>query len=655
MVSTLSRTVLAALLVVASAKASRVDSALVHIYEEMDRFNKTFDIYTDADAGGNHYSASQWMNGYAIGMDPFSVPGAGSSITCIRCEYLADSAAWAGVGWVESPGYDLTGADSFWFSARGASGGEAVEFGIGGPDDSIYRFVNLTLGDTWGRYAIDASGGILRDLNRAFYWVASRANNPAGCTFFVDDMQYDLARPDSLRFVQTYVPVLYPHDREWALNQAYTYPNALAMLALMTRGSEEDMRRARILGDAFATCQGKDRHFDDGRLRNAYMTGDIIDRTTGKARLPGWWDPDSGRWFEDNYQVGSYTGEMAWLLMAWLTHDSIAGTNRYLLHALELGKWIQDSCWSGSAAGYDGGYAGPDPGPRLPWFSVEHNLDVYVAFTRLAAATGDTLWRTRADSALAFVHRMWDPLRGYFNCGLSDSVTLDTLCVLDAQTWGLLATRDSAYFDAISAAESLCRRTESSHGGYCFSQLGDGLWWEGTAQASCAHLLAGQAAKYDTFVAELDWCQDSAPHGNGKGIVACLPESSYTGMDRFWGKWYYYARLDIAATAWFIFAQGQWNPFWFETVPPVGVVDDSGKSGVRDSPYPSVVRDVLYVPLSWHRVPAALVDASGRRVQDLVVGENDVRRLAAGVYFVRAASPTACGELPVVTKVIVAR
>jgi hypothetical protein len=50
-----------------------------------------------------------------------------------------------------------------------------------------------------------------------------------------------------------------------------------------------------------------------------------------------------------------------------------------------------------------------------------------------------------------------------------------------------------------------------------------------------------------------------------------------------------------------------------------------------------------------------LVDASGRRVLVLAVGENDVTRLAAGVYFVRSAAPATGGEPSAVTRVIVAR
>jgi len=627
------------------------DSAYEHLRGEMDRYHKTFDVYTDVDAGGNHYVASEWMQGEAVRLDPFWTSNVHSGVTCIRCRYLADSADWAGVGWVDAFGYDLTGADTCWFWAKGDGGSEVVEFGVGGDQgDSIHKYVTLALGDTWARYAIDLSGGVLRHLHRGFYWVASRYNNPTGCVFFLDDIQFDLDQTDSLRFIQTYFPLLYLHDREWALNQAYTYPNVLAMLAFMARGTADDMARAENLGDAFALCQGHDRHFGDGRLRNAYMTGNILDRTTGKARLPGWWDPDSGRWFEDRYQVGTYAGEMAWLLTAWLTYDSVTGTTRYDSNAVRLANWIQDNCWCAYAAGYRGGFEGPDDtNPRLPWFSTEHNLDLYVAFTRLYCETGDTLWRARANAALAFVQRMWNPARGYFRCGMKDSVTIDSVCVLDAQAWGLLATRDTAYLAAIDAAESRCKRTVLSHDGFCFSEAGDGIWWEGTAQMCCAYLLAKQESKYDTFAADLHWCQDSGPHNNRKGIVSCLPESSYTGMNRFWGRWQYYARLDVGATAWFTFSEERWNPYWHESLSPVGVREDTrcGDVGSGRS-IPTIIRGVLKLGVGLRPKPI-LLDIAGRKVFDLKPGANDVGRLAPGVYFIQGQKGSAT------TKVVIQR
>lgn len=544
-----------------------IDSAYSHLQEQMDKYHKTFDVYTDMDAGGNHYIPNQWMNPQALSLNQACTSRVYSGITCIKLTYFNNPLGWAGVGWIDSVGYNLTTAETCSFWAKGENGGEIIEFGIGGDiGDSAHRWIMVNLTNSWVKYYINLVGSNLIRIKRGFYWVASNANNPSGCTFYLDDIKYDLDRSDSMRFIHSYIPISYKHDQTWALNQAYTYPNVLAMIAFLNRGTPDDRRRARIIGDAFQFCQEHDRFFTDGRLRNAYRSGDIKDHLTGYALLPGWWDSDSNMWYEDRYQVGTYIGEMAWLMIAWLRYDSITHQNRYRSNAEALGNWTYNNCYdsTGSYPGYKGGFEGSDTSAqRLYWKSTEHNLDVYVAFTWLYQSTGDTIWQVRANRALNFVSSMWDSVSGYFRCGTKEDGSLDTLLVLDAQTWGLLVTRDSVHYGrAIFSAESLCRRETSQYTGFCFSEHGDGLWWEGTGQMTCAYKFMNKIVKADTFLSELRRWQNSAPHSNGKGIVATHPDSSYTGMDRFWGRWYYFARLDIGATVWYIFAENGYNPFW---------------------------------------------------------------------------------------------
>lgn len=47
----------------------------------------------------------------------------------------------------------------------------------------------------------------------------------------------------------------------------------------------------------------------------------------------------------------------------------------------------------------------------------------------------------------------------------------------------------------------------------------------------------------------------AAPNANG--IVATCHDGVSTGLD-----WQYYNRLHIGATAWYLFAERQYNPFW---------------------------------------------------------------------------------------------
>jgi hypothetical protein len=632
----------------ASASSPSSDSAFSHIQEQMDKYHRTFDVYTDMDAGGNHYTPSQWMQEQtgktAISLTQECTVKVHSGITCIQTTYYADSAAWAAVGWVDSLGYNLTGAETCSFWAKGKQGGEQITFEVGGnPDDSIDCFLAVALDTSWQQYFILLSGGSLRRVYRGFCWAADRAHNLSGCTFYLDDIQFDQARLDSARLIQTYIPLFYHHDRDWALNQAYTYSCDLAMLAFLSRDSSDDQQRAMLIGDALKFCQDNDSGFTDGRLRNAYRAGDIRDHKTGKALLPGWTDLDSSnKWFEDRYQVGTYTGEMAWTILAWLTYDSVARDTRYQSNAVRLGNWIADSCYdaTGPFPGYRGGFEGGEQAPkRLTWKATEHNLDLYAAFTRLYRATHDTVWRYRADTAWAFVASMWDSTRGCFYTGTKNSVTKDTLRVLDAQAWGLLVSEDtSRYGRALTCAEQRCRRDTLTYQGFCFSEKGDGICWEGTAQMCCAYWLAGSSAKLNTFLGNLkSWQRE--PQGNRRGIVSCLPDSSYTGQDRFWGRSYYFARLDIAATSWFIFADTGYNPFWNKLLPLVGVAGRNrmapGAALLPLKPRPNLFISLATIPGHEHE-RFALYDVSGRKVGTFK-GNRIGEGLSPGVYFLRLA------------------
>ena len=87
---------------------------------------------------------------------------------------------------------------------------------------------------------------------------------------------------------------------------------------------------------------------------------------------------------------------------------------------------------------------------------------------------------------------------------------------------------------------------------------------------------------------------------------------------------------------------------------PAGVTEETAVPVER--PVAMIVRGVLHVP--GHE-PAVLLDISGREVLDLVPGENDVRHLSPGVYFVRPASTVPAsgipGDSPFRAKVILTR
>ncbi|MEO0079171.1 MAG: hypothetical protein ABIK44_00640, partial [candidate division WOR-3 bacterium] len=74
----------------------------------------------------------------------------------------------------------------------------------------------------------------------------------------------------------------------------------------------------------------------------------------------------------------------------------------------------------------------------------------------------------------------------------------------------------------------------------------------------------------------------------------------------------------------------------------------------RQTPHATIVRGVLLLPASGvARGASSLLDASGRKVMELVPGPNDVRHLAPGVYFIQAAFPAGRGALAAERVVIV--
>jgi hypothetical protein len=92
-----------------------------------------------------------------------------------------------------------------------------------------------------------------------------------------------------------------------------------------------------------------------------------------------------------------------------------------------------------------------------------------------------------------------------------------------------------------------------------------------------------------------------------------------------------------------------------------GVEKGETPYALRATPIPTVVRGTLELPQATSPKPQAtswLLDAAGRRVAELHVGQNDVSRLSPGVYFVRSAvggERSAVGGRGEVHKVIIAR
>jgi len=560
---------------------SSVSRAYQHLMEVMDKYHDSFYVYYDNDAGGNHFYPSGWMgDAPSITFDSNNIKNIHSGTSCIKITFKSTSNNWAGIYWqepennwgtVKNAGYDLSGATKLSFRARGKKGNEVVEFfagGITGSHPDSFKKTStgkITLTDYWKKYTINVGTKDLSNVIGGFGLTLDGAKNTDGAVFYLDDIKYNVSRDEEYRFLNSFETLSSenPDDPDrYITNACYIYDNALALLAFLARGNNADMERARILAKSFLFAQENDRYYYgsnfDGRLRNAYMSGDLADHITGRARLPGWWDFDEEEWFEDKFQVSTHTGNMAWVMIALLQYYDTAGGEEYPDAVKTLGEWIEENTkntdgYGGYTAGYEG-WEGEQE--KLLWKSTEHNIDVYVAFMRLFEITGDTKWEEGASYAKHFVESMWNDNEKHFWTGTDTEENINTENIpIDIQAWAIMALND--YHSALVWSEANCFTESDGFSGFDFNNDRDGVWFEGTAQMAIAYQINEESDKSDFYISELKNAQLYATNTNERGIVAASHDDISTGFD-----WEYFSRLHVGATAWYLFAGQSYNPYW---------------------------------------------------------------------------------------------
>ncbi len=569
----------------------------------MDRFHTATEVYTDADAAGNHFAArgrfaSENGGGYVLPMEEAVRESPYDGVDCIRCSFQSSGSNWGGWyfqngaltgneaaptenwGSVPGAGVDMSGATQLTFWAKGAQGGERVEFfafGVGRhagtgvptmpyPDSSSKVSLGYsTLSTDWTQYSLDVGNLNLTYVLGGFGWVTSAAANAGGdITFFLDNIRFDKARLNEPRFLLSYETIASNTDFDVVLrNVAFTYDNALALIGFLASGNRV---RATLLADALVYALDNDRFYTDGRVRNAYQAGDLRlppgwtpNGKIGTVRMPGWYHQTTGQWQEDGGNVGSSTGNVAWAMLALLAYYESVGGETYLNAAVRMGEWLEQHCRDArGSGGYTAGFEGWEPSPApLPYKSTEHNIDVYAVFRRLHLLTGDDKWRERSEHAKRFVASMWNATDGFFWTGSGTdgvSVNKDVIPV-DVQAWAVLALdhENQEYRRALDYAEQYLM----FGGGFDFNQDLDGVWYEGTAQMALAYAYTGQCAKAATLLAFLHSRQE--PSG---AMVAADRDELTTGFFLPDGQpWVYYHRPHVGATAWLVMAERALNPF----------------------------------------------------------------------------------------------
>lgn len=346
---------------------------------------------------------------------------------------------------------------------------------------------------------------------------------------------------------------------------AFTYDNALAAIALTACGRPAEARR---IAAALALAATTDRAGAEGRLRNAYRAGP-------QAAPPpphGWWDAAAGRWLEDDYQVGTATGNVAWAGLALLTvaeATPAAPEAAALARAAErLAQWIVAATADArGAGGFRGGIHGGEAAPRpLTWKSTEHAADAAALFAWLDRRDGaGDRWAAPAAAARRFLDAQWTPDAGRFATGtLPDGVTRnDAVSGLDAQLWPLLLADAPA--DWRRALDHVAADF-ASDGGVSFAAGRPGFWTEGTAQAALVFALAGRMDAAAGFLTEA--LAQASPGGL---LWATKGERLATGLaigpDSTTDDFFYYRLPHLGATAWAVLAAERWNPFTGRRLP----------------------------------------------------------------------------------------
>ncbi|MCL2485110.1 MAG: hypothetical protein FWF00_05780 [Endomicrobia bacterium] len=169
-----------------------------------------FYVYADYKSPLNHFYPSGWMGDskdLKFDQNSTEYPYAGKS--CIKVVYTPDGRnGWAGIFWQQpannwgdsNGGFDLSKATHITFWMRGENGGEIVsEVKIGGfkglyPDTASAVKKDIKLTKNWKLYYIDLRGKKLTRIAGGFSFAVSKDDNPKGCTFYIDEVRYEMEK-----------------------------------------------------------------------------------------------------------------------------------------------------------------------------------------------------------------------------------------------------------------------------------------------------------------------------------------------------------------------------------------------------------------------------------------------------------------------------
>jgi hypothetical protein len=523
---------------------------------------------------------------------------------------------------VPNAGVNLTGATTLTFAARGKFGGERIEVFVAGvgrdantgnptapyPDSSRRRPNRGTvfvLTNNWQQFSIDLTGMDLSYVLGGLGWVADSFNNPNGAEFYLDNIKYEFnkarrkARSNEARFLTSFVtlpvqpdPFDEDHDADIDFvlrNLAFTYDNALALLAFLGDGSSDSVRRATLIGDALVYALQHDRTFNDNRSCNQPINPQSVDGarfrsaySAGDNALPAGWTPngrvgtvpipgfyaEATKTFYEVEQQAIDTGVNLWAGRALSALYRRTSDPRYLDAACKIGNFVEAVRHdSGIYRGFRDGIDNPETSPSVrTWASNEHNLDAAAFYADLYEITGDSRWQLHAAHGQQFVEAMFDTTRHCYLAGTTDPNTRNTTpgqLPLDVQTWSFLALPAPVpHPEALDCAEANHLNQSDGFVGVDFNEDKDGVWFEGTGQLALAEERADRLILAEELRTELRRAQQTKPFGDRSGIAAASHDGLSTGfLTHALEPFKYFRRLHVGATAWNFFAQADLNPY----------------------------------------------------------------------------------------------
>ena len=567
-------------------------------------------VYKDFGLTENHFTQKAKMAGRDMNlvkdMDENWKEDPAFGTSCIRCEQVTREGDWGGWlflngylpqgesiprlndGSMDGQGLNLSGANALRFFAKGENGGEKVEFftaGFGYDGETYQQTADfpdsahkislgeVTLTDSWQEYVIPVEKADMSYIVCGFGYVLSgEMDGSADNVFYLDEILFT----GDIRSAWEAPVMMRSYDTEniYIRNAAFSYDNALAALAFMSEGWQSE---AEEVVDAFVYAVENDRasagtenaegEIAPKRVRNAYAAGNISPYPgwDSGARLPGWYDNETGEGYEDRYQVGSNVGNTSYVALALMQYYNMYGGEKYLNTARSLMDWVIENCSDGGD-GFTGGFDGWEEGNPpvvypFTYKSIEHNIDAYAVFNALYKATDEEKYKEAAESAKRLILSLYDEDRGLFMTGTKeDGVTPNTdVVVLDAQVWCAMALGEE--FAPYAAALDVVDRMRTEEGGYpfCLENKNGGWWAEGTAYTALMYRGIGEYDRYREAMDTLCSIQE------GSGLFpAATNDHLSTGMDLFDGSpWEYSTDPHIAPAAWFIMAANGFNPYQF--------------------------------------------------------------------------------------------